>query len=236
MRGVIRSVGTVAPVRKRDKAREEEYGSIRPMSTMEKWAMSAQEAYASKDVGKRLSVVPDIGPAVAGTTKILREIPDLIQATRGPGTSYLHFGPSKRGVNIQQVKEFLKKAYPDLEVDMVGLANPLLPSHKKFRLNFFKNGRIVSAPEDFETIWRGAQKQLPAPKVNRADRVGPMTQKAGSGEPYKSMPQSRIGEVSPTSVTPFELQQLGLSKGAEPWDMGSKTTLGPATRPKRGKK
>jgi len=71
MRGVIRSVGTVAPVRKRDKAREEEYGSIRPMSTMEKWAMSAQEAYASKDPMKRLGVVPDIGPA-AGMTKALK--------------------------------------------------------------------------------------------------------------------------------------------------------------------
>jgi len=50
------------------------------------------------------------------------------------------------------------------------------------------------------------------------------------------MKRSRQGSVSPTEVTPFELQQLGLSKGAEPWDMGSKTTLGPATRPKRGKK
>ena len=70
-------------------------------------------------------------------------------------------------------------------------------------------------------------------KANLVDRAGPMVQKAGSGEPYKRMPQSRQGEVSPTSVTPFELQQLGLSKGAEPWDMGSKTTLGPATRRKK---
>ena len=62
----------------------------------------------------------------------------------------------------------------------------------------------------------------PAPKVNRGSRVGPMVQKEGSGEPYKRMPQSRQGEVSPTSVTPFELMQLGLSKGAPPYKMGSK--------------
>ena len=59
-------------------------------------------------------------------------------------------------------------------------------------------------------------------KANLVDRAGPMVQKAGSGEPYKRMPQSRQGEVSPTSVTPFELQQLGLSKGADPYKMGSK--------------
>ena len=62
----------------------------------------------------------------------------------------------------------------------------------------------------------------PAPKVNRGGQAGPMVQKEGSGEPYKRVPQSRQGEVSPTSVTPFEVQQLGLFGGAPPYKMGSK--------------
>ena len=71
MRGVIRSVGTVAPVRKRNKAREKEYGSIRPMTTGESWAMRVQEAYASRDPMQRMDVVPDVG-AGPGMVKALR--------------------------------------------------------------------------------------------------------------------------------------------------------------------
>ena len=51
--------------------------------------------------------------------------------------------------------------------------------------------------------------------VNRGNRVGPMV----NGE---LLPMARTAPVSPTAVSPFELQQLGLSKGAPPYKMGSK--------------
>ena len=51
--------------------------------------------------------------------------------------------------------------------------------------------------------------------TRRGDRVGPSVNN-------KPLPMARTAPVSPTSVTPFELMQLGLSKGAPPYKMGSK--------------
>ena len=51
--------------------------------------------------------------------------------------------------------------------------------------------------------------------VNRGNRVGPIVND-------KLLPMARTAPVSPTAVSPFELMQLGLSKGAPPWKMGSK--------------
>ena len=282
MRGVIRSVGTVAPAtRKRNKAREKEYGSIRPMTTMEGWDMSAQEAYASKSAMKRLDVVPDIGPAAGMVKKVItvpsgkflggqvvrqREVygtpgsriewikrtkesadktSDLMKLPRSQGPTYeiswLRAEGAEKAVKTSDpshtpslLRDFAKdlaKQHPGEVVEIHAPASDdslrslfdkfgIWNDEYKFGRILVKDGKVVKPPK------------MGKPNV-RGDRAGPMVQKAGSGEPYKSMPQSRQGEVSKTSVTPFELQQLGLSKGAEPWDMGSKTTLGPATRRKK---
>ena len=58
---------------------------------------------------------------------------------------------------------------------------------------------------------------------NRLDRPVQQTKElVGPSVGGVPLPMSRKGPVSPTGVTPFELMQLGLSKGAPPWKMGSK--------------
>ena len=265
MRGVIHLAGTVAPVRKRNKAREEEYGSIRPMTTMESWDMSAQEAYASKSPLKRMDVVPDIGPA-AGMVKAIKPAKLLPKLKSEAGYAY-HATNTDNLYDIANSGK-LQTHKPDYGTDQV-----VWPDGRAEKRSYFiekgehayqfapmegqsavlrvkKGGLLRESTGDLYSKKPIASKHLEylgedevwhpvidlADKANLSPSAGPMVQKAGSGEPYKRMPQSRQGSVSPTEVTPFELQQLGLSKGAEPWDMGSKTTLGPATRPKRGKK
>ena len=242
------------------RVRQDRYGSIRPMTTMEQWEMQAQEAYASRDPWKRLDVVPDIGPA-AGVTKTTRSgvegLLGLLEKTKigrfsspsaVPRSQNLRFHgtdlkTAEKLLSGEPLKKGMLSSVKDAESRRAGDVIVAFESDMRSPLAVVsagdeKIGKPVAvilqdaAQRDADFLGRLRGKQ----PIPRGDRAGPMVQKAGSGEPYKSMPQSRQGEVSKTSVTPFELQQLGLSKGAEPWDMGSKTTLGPATRPKRGKK
>ena len=234
---MIRLAGTVAPAtRKRNKAREKEYGSIRPMTTMEGWDMSAQEAYASKSAMKRLDVVPDIGPA-AGTVKALKgkKLSEYLRL----GKAEVIKNPSTH--DYQALAKEFRAEYPNA---------PKGEPYSRTTFDSAGNQYIWRSdkglhPEIEEKIRKlfgvevNQNKSMlpkPTPKVNRGDRVGPIVND-------KLLPAARKPPVSPTEVTPFELQQLGLSKGAAPgvggkkrYDMVSKTTLGPATRPKRGKK
>jgi hypothetical protein len=47
--------------------------SIRPMTTMEKWNMAAQQAYESTSPLKRLNQIPDVGPGI-GVIKAARTL------------------------------------------------------------------------------------------------------------------------------------------------------------------
>ena len=82
------------------RVRQDRYGSIRPMTTMEQWEMRAQEAYASQSPMKRMDVVPDIGPA-AGVVKPLVTpgvVGDVSQVVRGGRRVGDLAGPSVDGV------------------------------------------------------------------------------------------------------------------------------------------
>ena len=281
-------MGVVAPTRKLE--REKEHGVIRPMSTMEKWAMSAQEAYASKDPMKRLEVVPDIGPGI--TAKVPTRFGHLMRDIRGSEKpfkeviepilelkeAFLGGDPRKSAslasVNYGDIGKFLEEGKKlKISTDATGGFASLsenqrrqLLSHEvghamyaaltegqKARMEALgihsqedlatgfvawlakmhvKPGqapssaakKVIKAKEFIEEIWQGL-----GPKVNRGDRVGPIVND-------KLLPAARKEPISPTAVHPFELQQLGLSKGAPPHKMGKKTTLSPtsSTRTKRG--
>ena len=86
---------------------------------------------------------------------------------------------------------------------------------------------IQDAPLDMMMPLGGIAKSLVTPgvvgTVKKAAKVGKKAKKlVGPSVDGVPLPMSRQGEVSPTGVTPFELQQLGLFKGAPPYKMGSK--------------
>ena len=116
-------MGVVAPTRKLE--REKEHGVIRPMSTMEKWAMSAQEAYASKDPMKRLEVVPDIGPAAGLVKRVPTElVKEIVEGGALWGTRQVKGIPGSR-------IEFVKRAPADVAKTrkLMGLKDTKAPTY-----------------------------------------------------------------------------------------------------------